>query len=508
LTLRRVDPRLTAPVLAGAVIFLDLCWSLLVGSTGPLAYGLIDEPCHLATCVVALLAAMAIAGLRPGRPFVVAALVSSVAIDIDHIPRYLGSQALSGTLPRPYTHSLLLVAALMAVAAAARRPESREVWLGAAFGVATHLFRDIATGPGIPLFWPASDKVVSAPYAVFAVSLVLAAGAVVGLGSLRRRLKPLAALIGAIAAMTLILAAPAHAAGRRTISLGAYIPGAVTNPSLINAYANEVGQKPVIVSTYVQWMQPVLRRTELQPIWAHGAVALVTWEPWTSSEHGFPLRSIVKGRYDGYIRKAARAAAAWRKPVFLRFAHEMNGDWYPWGTGHGNTPQLYKRAWRHVVRLFRQVGATNVRWVWSPYVTNGGRFGFAKYFPGNRWIDWVGLDGFNWAKNGVWQSFRDIFATSYGIVKKLTNRPIMIPETGSSQTGGNKAAWVTRTLDRELPHFARIRALLWFCEPFRGIDTRVDSSPAALAALRRAIRNRRYRSSRRRLLATPSLLRY
>jgi len=510
---RRTDAKSIA-ALVGAVLGLDLLWSFVEGSTGSLAYGLLDEPAHLATCAIALFAVAAVTGSRPPARFVVAALVASVAIDVDHIPGYLGWQGLAGSLPRPYPHSLLLVGALVGLGCASRRRDVRQVSLGLAFGVSAHLLRDLATGPGVPLVWPVSSGVATVPYAFFAGALALAALAVAA-----PRRAPLAARAGSTAAMVGLalssaavlaiglLPAPARAMPSK-ISLGAYIPGGARDPSLIDAYSSAVGQNPVIVSTYVQWPQRMFGRGELESIWNRGAVPLVTWEPWTSSEKGFSLRAIARGRYDGYIRHSARAAVAWGKPILLRFAHEMNGNWYPWGTRHGNTARLYKETWRHVVGIFRRVGADNVKWVWSPYVSNGGRFVFKKYFPGNRWIDWVGLDGFNWARHGVWQSFKDIFADSYHTVSRMTSRPIMIPETGSSQVGGDKAAWVSRVLDRELPRFARIRALVWFSERFNGIDARVDSSPSALNALRDAITAGRYRSNRSHLLATPSHLRF
>ena len=68
-----------------------------------------------------------------------------------------------------------------------------------------------------------------------------------------------------------------------------------------------------------------------------------------------------------YIRSWARALAAFDGPVRLRFAQEMNGDWYPWGAGtNGNTPAEFVSAWRHVHDIFAAAGATNVQWVWSP----------------------------------------------------------------------------------------------------------------------------------------------
>lgn len=157
---------------------LDLLWGLLEGSTGSLAYGLVDEPAHLATCVVALLAIVALAGARPPALFVGAALVSSVAIDLDHLPGYLGSHAMAGNLPRPYTHSLLAVAVLLGIGAAVRQRDRRQVALGIAFGISAHLLRDLATGPGVSLFWPFSSTPITVPYAAYAAALALAAGAV------------------------------------------------------------------------------------------------------------------------------------------------------------------------------------------------------------------------------------------------------------------------------------------------------------------------------------------
>lgn len=170
---RRADPGYLALALAGLVFVLDLLWSVIEGSTGSLAYGLIDEPAHLATCLIALLAAMALSGWRPSAYFVAAALIASVAIDVDHIPGYLDWHVLTGSLPRPYSHSLLSVALLVGFGAATRG-DARQVSLGLAFGVAAHLLRDLATGPGASLLWPFTDAVLALPYAVYAGLLVLA----------------------------------------------------------------------------------------------------------------------------------------------------------------------------------------------------------------------------------------------------------------------------------------------------------------------------------------------
>jgi membrane-bound metal-dependent hydrolase YbcI (DUF457 family) len=505
LLFRRFDVSL-AGALAGAIVTLDLLWSQFVGSTGHFAYALVDEPAHLATCVVALLALTAFISPSPPRRFAAAALLASVAIDVDHVPGLLGSHLLTGGLPRPYGHSALLVVVLAVVGWASKRRDVREVSLGIALGISTHLFRDLATGPGVPLFWPISSDVVTFPYAVFACGLALAALAC-GTGvlvSARSRLIRAGAITAVLVVATL---SGAHSAEAGRVGLGVYVPGSQEDPELIDSFTAQVGRSPLIVGSYEDWTRPLVDPSWFDAIWSRGGVPMVTWEPWSWIDpmQRFPLRAIADGRFDSYIRSSAAAAAAWGKPILVRFGQEMNGAWYPWGEEH--SANAYKFAWRHIVNVFRMLGAKNVRWVWSPYVSNGGHLLFERYFPGDRWVDWVGLDGFNWGSSRAWQSFGRIFANSYRLLSRMTSRPIMIPETGSTEDGGDKAEWVSMALERELPRFPRIRALVWFSGQFHSVEARVDSSESAIAALRGAIGSPLFQADRDFLLSTSRRLR-
>jgi inner membrane protein len=112
--------------------------------------------------------------LRPliDRTRILTALIASVLIDADHIPGYLGFHFLTGGTPRPYTHSLATVVVLLALGAL--RPSWRGRELGAALGVLSHLWRDLAepaSGPGVALFWPVSDRAVMTPAAVYLGSI-------------------------------------------------------------------------------------------------------------------------------------------------------------------------------------------------------------------------------------------------------------------------------------------------------------------------------------------------
>jgi membrane-bound metal-dependent hydrolase YbcI (DUF457 family) len=126
--------------------------------------GLLDEPSHFAATALCVVALRRFVRLRTS--FVVAALIASVAIDLDHVPGYLGHGFSPHHGGRPYPHSILTVLILLVVCAASRR--WRAAAAGLVFGVVTHLIRDICEGPpGVTLFWPFSDHVYIADRAVF-----------------------------------------------------------------------------------------------------------------------------------------------------------------------------------------------------------------------------------------------------------------------------------------------------------------------------------------------------
>jgi mannan endo-1,4-beta-mannosidase len=146
------------------------------------------------------------------------------------------------------------------------------------------------------------------------------------------------------------------------------------------------------------------RQEDLTPIFEEstrrGLVPMLTWEPWQPA-HGinpgelqpeYSNAAIASGAQDDYIRSVARVVAAHPGPVLIRYAHEMNGYWYPWH----NDPAAYVAAWRHVVSIFRADGATNAVWIWSVApdpVLSSKRWlaGLPAYWPGSAWVDAVGM---------------------------------------------------------------------------------------------------------------------
>jgi inner membrane protein len=157
---------------------------LLLGSRPlPLAVrGVLDETAHAATALLLL------GALRPRADdaALLAATAGAVLLDADHIPQVLGWNVITRDPEeeRPYPHALVTVAATLALATLApARPRRLLSW--AAFGMATHLFRDVATG-GAPLLWPRSVRSVRIPYGVYAATLAAASWRLRRLSAARR----------------------------------------------------------------------------------------------------------------------------------------------------------------------------------------------------------------------------------------------------------------------------------------------------------------------------------
>ena len=129
---------------------------------GLLTTGPLDEVAHLATAALGLMVLACLVDVP--RCFYVAALIASVAIDLDHIPFYLGLLGENGQ--RPVTHSLTTVVVFAGAAVVSRR--HRVVLAGVATGLVLHFARDIAEGPpGVRLLWPLDGRAWAAGYGWF-----------------------------------------------------------------------------------------------------------------------------------------------------------------------------------------------------------------------------------------------------------------------------------------------------------------------------------------------------
>jgi mannan endo-1,4-beta-mannosidase len=233
---------------------------------------------------------------------------------------------------------------------------------------------------------------------------------------------------------------------------------------------------------------------------------MVSWEPWTPvpsalgvgaqarPQPGYRNIDIARGVQDRYITRFARDLARFPGTVYLRYAHEMNGYWYPWS----HDPAAYRWAWRRIVRLFRVAGARNVRFVWS---VNANlyepaavwRATMRRYWPGRRYVDLVGttMIDFGGTKDYPVRSF----ASRLRALRQLYGRPIVLAETNTEAHGA--AGWL-RDLRSLLQRMPWIRGVFWSQLPSRGkvqqsgagvLDWDVQREPPAAAQLRAIIRD-------------------
>ncbi|MGN6258155.1 MAG: glycoside hydrolase family 26 protein [Solirubrobacterales bacterium] len=239
--------------------------------------------------------------------------------------------------------------------------------------------------------------------------------------------------------------------------------------------------------------------TPLENVRAYGAIPVFSWSssqsPTSIDQPEYSLGAIASGRYDAYIREFALKAKAWGHPFFLRFDWEMNGFWFPWNEGvNGNQAGEFVAAWRHVHDIFSSMGATNATWVWCPNIDlYNTLIPLGKLYPGDAYVDWTGLDGFNWGRrrgSPGWQSFNEVFHRTYKriVTKVAPHKPMMLAEVASSEKGGSKPAWIKNMLALVRHRYRKVRAVIWYDVDDRGTNWPIERRKQDHKAFRAGIR--------------------
>lgn len=274
---------------------------------------------------------------------------------------------------------------------------------------------------------------------------------------------------------------------------GAFVnpfPSKPVQADVLDSFSQLVGKQPQLFMYYDPWGYD-FKVDAVTAIEARNAVPMLSWMP--DGDLGTNFSNVLSGQFDGYLRKYAQDINLHAKPLFLRLALEMNGDWFTYGSGvNGNTPAGFISMWRHVHDIFQQVGANRyVVWVWCPNVEAKQTPTFVQFYPGDAYVDWVGLDGYNWGS--PWQSFSQVFQDSYAAITTLTNKPLLIGEMGSAELSGqDKGNWIKSAFLTELPQqFPLIKGWIWYQKNSQQ-NWLLDSSATSLAAFREVIQLDQY----------------
>lgn len=229
--------------------------------------------------------------------------------------------------------------------------------------------------------------------------------------------------------------------------------GIVSDPWQIDEWADAVGARPSMVMAFEQWHRNRTLDEHFQEARRRGLSSfMVTWEPWApvpadlgreaqyADQPRFNNAAIAAGKRDGYIRRFAESVASSGLIVYIRHGHEMNGNWYPWS----RDPENYVLAWRRIVDIFRDAGATNAQFVFSP---NPSLFMDAtewreiteQYWPGDEYVDLLGSTMISFGGTKDYPVAQ--FAERLELMHDMFGMDLLISELNTAAVG--RVKWLT-----------------------------------------------------------------
>jgi hypothetical protein len=280
-------------------------------------------------------------------------------------------------------------------------------------------------------------------------------------------------------------------------------------------YSRDLGLRPAVSVSFTGFPYTTQEKTDLRhavaQIRADGQMMLLTLEPMGG------LDVVTAGAAEALADDLAEFNAD-GVPVIVRFAHEMNGSWYPWS----QQPARYITAFRTVAAAVH-AHAPGSAMMWAPnygggYPFAGGRFKaepgsvdftaldtdadgaltmsddpYAPYYPGDAAVDWVGMSLYHWGSAYPWGEnempeagkFADQLTGNYaganGDESPLPDfyqaygvdhgKPVAVPETAALFTpdGGGEAeleikrAWWEQLFGAETTaRFPQVKMINWF----------------------------------------------
>jgi len=248
----------------------------------------------------------------------------------------------------------------------------------------------------------------------------------------------------------------------------------------VHRLEGKIGQKFASIMWFQDWSTG-FATDKAENAWKGGYLPNVTWEPWFFGDQDkIRLNDIVGGKWDAYISQWGKDAAAFGKPVMVRWGHEFNGDWYPWSLAkNGESSRLYIQAYQRVHDLVTQAGARNLLWVWCPNAESLPSKAWNNptlAYPGDAYVDWVAVDGYDF--DGI-DTFRSKFARIYAEMTKSFDKPLFIGEMSTGRKGADRAGWIDGMHETLAKEFPAIKGFVWF-NINKERDWRLEESAASL----------------------------
>jgi glycosyl hydrolase family 26 len=290
--------------------------------------------------------------------------------------------------------------------------------------------------------------------------------------------------------------------------------------SKVNDFQALAGRKIVWAYFSHYWFKGFdFPREKVLTLWRNGQIAYIpllassgvfygSGPPQQYPELRFSLQNILAGEFDAELQSWADAARETNIPILVEFGTEVNDDWGPWNAawngagetaGHGDPhypdgAERFRDAYRHLVSLFREEGATNVTWFFhaDSYPQYSWWNQLKWYFPGDEYVDWLGISDYgSLIPGGPVVGFAHKLDSSgvYRDLTSLSERPAAVVEMGVVDgKGRQKPNWIRDAFGAlRSGRYPRIAAAVWWHMVSGEVDTRIDSSPESLAAFREAL---------------------
>jgi hypothetical protein len=287
-------------------------------------------------------------------------------------------------------------------------------------------------------------------------------------------------------------------------------------------FAKAAGQHlPVLQAfeTWSAWNQEAIKRWKRTE--SRGMLSISTAACYQCSGVISP-RGIRKGDGDRYLLTVNRKLAQWGRPTYIRLLPEMNGHWNPYaaydadGSGRGRSHKTaqFRKAWKRSVIIIRggprkkinrklkrnkmpplktgrkgngpppkHIPQPKVSFMWVPQTAGSPNIkgnGPRAYWPGGRYVDWIGADIY-----GKYPNFTGL----NWFYRHYKRKPVVIGEWSPWDVDN---PGFTRRLGKWMRKHDRAKMAVYYQGFGPGNPYQIRHYPASKKALRRELKRRRW----------------
>ncbi len=224
-------------------------------------------------------------------------------------------------------------------------------------------------------------------------------------------------------------------------------------PSLVSAFGRTVGDQPKFAMDFLDgdtWSALVNTAPSYMAAWKNSGDTMIWGIPMlpnASSNPGVNAPSLgegAAGAYNSYFLTLAQdMVAGGEANSIIRPGWEFNGGWFSWAAN--GQAAAFVGYWQQIVTTMRSVPGQNFTFEWNPTAGDLGIGNLADYYPGNAYVDYVGLDLYDQAWGnypGISSQWNTYLTEPYGLnwlasFAAARGKPITLPEWGLGEGPGN-----------------------------------------------------------------------